>query len=112
MPNQQPVLDAVFAALSDATRRALIERLAKGPAAVSELAEPFDMALPSLMQHLATLERGGLVASEKEGRVRTYRLTPQALKPAEQWLSRQRDRWNTRLDQLDSLLLSQRSKKP
>jgi DNA-binding transcriptional ArsR family regulator len=111
MPNNQPVLDAVFAALSDATRRALIERLSKGPAAVSELAEPFDMALPSLMQHLSTLERGGLVTSEKQGRVRTYQLTLGALQGAEHWLSRQRTRWDARLDQLDQLLLSQRRKK-
>ncbi len=112
MPNQQPPLDHVFAALSDATRRALVERLARGPAAVSELAAPFDMALPSLMQHLATLERGGLVSSDKRGRVRTYRLTPGALQGAEHWLSNQRSRWSSRLDQLDRLLLAQRRKRP
>lgn len=111
MPNNLHALDTVFTALSHGTRRALVERLAKGPAAVSELAEPFDMALPSLMQHLSILERGGLVTSEKQGRVRTYQLTPGALHGAEHWLSRQRARWDTRLDQLDQLLLSQRRKK-
>lgn len=111
MPNNLHALDTVFTALSHGTRRALVERLARGPAAVSELAEPFDMALPSLMQHLSILERGGLVTSEKQGRVRTYQLIPGALQGAEHWLSRQRARWDTRLDQLDQLLLSQRRKK-
>jgi len=83
-------VDSVFQALSDPTRRRVIERLSKGPASVSELAEPFAMAFPSFVQHLAVLEHGGLVRSTKTGRVRTYRLVPRALKLAEDWLSRQR----------------------
>lgn len=105
MPNQTEALDRVFQSLADPTRRAVIERLCRSPAAVSELAAPFDMALPSFMQHLDVLERSGLVQSEKTGRVRTYRIAPAALKSAEHWLARQRAAWDTRLDQLDAYLL-------
>jgi DNA-binding transcriptional ArsR family regulator len=104
MPNQTTQLDRVFQALADPTRRAVLERLGSGPAAVSELAQPFDMALPSFAQHLAVLEKCGLVRSRKAGRVRTYRLTPRRLEAAEQWLSAQRAKWQCRLDQLDDFL--------
>lgn len=102
---QQPIaLSRVFQALADPTRRAVLERLGAGPAATSELAHPFDMALPSFSQHLDVLERAGLVRSGKTGRIRTYRLAPQPLKAAEHWLARQRALWHHRLDQLDFYL--------
>jgi DNA-binding transcriptional ArsR family regulator len=84
--------------------RAVLERLTRGPAAVSELAQPFKMALPSFVQHLGVLEDCGLVRSNKKGRVRTYALAPQPLKAAENWLSAQRLEWERRLDSLDDFL--------
>ncbi len=107
MPNQQP-LDVLFHALSDPTRRAVLERLTHGPATTSDLAQPFAMALPSFAQHLDVLSRSGLVTSGKAGRVRTYQLAPDALAAGEQWLAGQRALWAQRLDQLDAFLLSQR----
>jgi DNA-binding transcriptional ArsR family regulator len=109
MPNQSVQINRVFQALADPTRRAVIERLCSGPAAMSELAQPFDMALPSFSQHLAVLENCGLVRSTKTGRVRTYRLAPAPLKLAEHWMVRQRALWDRRLDQLDDYV--QRMKK-
>jgi DNA-binding transcriptional ArsR family regulator len=97
-------LDQVFQALADPTRRKVIERLVSGSASTSELAEPFEMALPSFTQHLAVLERAGLVTSTKQGRVRTYRLAPAALEVADGWLAEQRRLWEQRLDQLDDFL--------
>jgi DNA-binding transcriptional ArsR family regulator len=97
-------LDRVFRALGDPTRRAVLSRLSGGPAAVSELARPFKMALPSFTQHLDVLEDCGLVRSRKLGRVRTYRLVPQPLRAAERWMVEQRALWERRLDQLDSYL--------
>jgi DNA-binding transcriptional ArsR family regulator len=105
MPNQNASLDRVFHALADPTRRAVLERLGGGPAAASALAEPFKMALPSFMQHLDVLERSRLVHSRKHGRVRTYELAPEPLKPAEAWLEKQRALWTQRLDRLDDFLL-------
>jgi len=98
-------LDRVFRALGDPTRRAVLNRLSAGPAPVSELARPFDIALPSFTQHLGVLEQCGLVRSRKVGRVRTYRLVPQPLKAAELWMVQQRALWERRLDQLDDYLL-------
>ena len=103
MPQVQ--LDRVFQALADPTRRAVIRRLSGGAAAVSELAEPFDMALPSFLQHLKVLEGCGLVRSSKSGRVRTYRISPAPLKAAEGWMSEQRALWERRFDQLDQYLV-------
>ena len=94
----------MFYALSDATRRAMLERLVRGPASVTELARPFDMALPSLVQHLGVLEDAGIVTSTKVGRVRTYQLAPEALTPAAQWIGRQRLPAERRLDRLGQLL--------
>ena len=96
----------MFHALSDPTRRAVVERLCRGPASTSELARPFAMALPSFTQHMTVLEHAGLVASKKAGRVRTYRLTGDDLMTAESWLSHQRTRWERRLDQLDAFLIA------
>ena len=87
MPQQVAELDRLFQALSDPTRRAVVERLGDGPAATTELARPFAMALPSFLQHLDVLEKAGLVTSTKEGRVRTFRLTPEALQDAEDWMT-------------------------
>lgn len=97
-------LDRVFYALSDSTRRTVLTRLSSGPASVSELAKPFDMALPSFMQHLNVLEDCGMVHSFKKGRVRTYQIVPSAFKGAEHWLEKHRAYWEQRLDQLDTLL--------
>jgi DNA-binding transcriptional ArsR family regulator len=104
MPSQSLRLSRVFHALADPTRRAVVERLTRGPAAVTELARPFRMALPSFTQHLAVLERSGLVRSRKVGRVRTYQLAPKSLDAAEHWMERQRVLWERRLDQLDAYL--------
>jgi DNA-binding transcriptional ArsR family regulator len=111
VPNQQAAsLDHVFRGLADPTRRAVIERLGRGPAPVTELAQPFDMALPSFAQHLDVLEDCGLVKSRKVGRVRTYYLVPGPLKRVGTWLDRQRSFWERRLDQLDAHLLALKDK--
>lgn len=102
MPPEAATVEDVFRALSDSTRRRVVERLGRSAASVSELAEPFDMALPSFLQHLNVLEATGLVRSHKQGRVRTYRLVPERLKPAEDWLSVQRTVWERRLDRFDA----------
>ena len=94
----------VFKALADPTRLAVVERLTLGPASTSELAQPFGLTLPSLLQHLGVLESAGLVTSKKAGRVRTFRLVPATLTDASDWLGAQRDRWAARLDQLDEYL--------
>lgn len=98
-------IDSVFRALADPTRRRVLERLSLGPATVSGLAAPFDMALPSFVAHLRVLEASGLVRSRKAGRVRTYELVPKRLRLAEDWLAQQRDLWERRLDQLDAYLI-------
>jgi DNA-binding transcriptional ArsR family regulator len=100
MPPPAANLDLTFQALADPTRRGMVERLAQGPASVSELAQPFAMSLPAIVQHLAVLEAGGLVRSEKVGRVRTCRIEPAALSLAEQWIDRRRADWERRLDRL------------
>jgi DNA-binding transcriptional ArsR family regulator len=105
MAKRSAQLDSVFQALADPTRRAVIERLGRGPAATSELARPFDMALPSFTQHLDVLERCGVVRSRKQGRVRTYRLTNKPLETAEHWLAAQAEQWTRRLDQLDDYVV-------
>ena len=100
MPNYNSSLDRVFHALADPTRRAVIERLCIGPASVSDLAQPFHMALPSFSQHLDVLEACGLVTSRKSGRVRVCRLAPRRLVAAERWMEKQRAHWERRLGQL------------
>jgi DNA-binding transcriptional ArsR family regulator len=103
MPNQTSLnLDRVFHALSDPTRRAIVHRLSRGPATVSELAKPFTMAMPSLLQHLRVLEDSRLIRSEKTGRVRTCEMQPSALSVAEGWLSEQRALWEGRLDRMEA----------
>ncbi|WP_327151101.1 ArsR/SmtB family transcription factor [Nocardia sp. NBC_01329] len=100
MPKCIGELDAVLRALADPTRRAVVERLAKSPAIVSDLAAPFSMALPSLMQHLSILENAGVVTSEKHGRVRTVSLRPGALDVLHLWLGEQRTPAEHRADRL------------
>ncbi|MDR3521227.1 MAG: metalloregulator ArsR/SmtB family transcription factor [Acidocella sp.] len=102
MLNQQ--LDLTFQALADPTRRAMLERLTRSPASVSELASPLAMSLSAVMQHLDVLTGSGLVLSEKTGRTRTCRLNPTALSQAETWLNARRTEWEQRLDRLGSYL--------
>jgi DNA-binding transcriptional ArsR family regulator len=98
---QTAVADDVFYALSNSTRRKVLEQLSVGPATVSELAAPFDMKLPSFVQHLSVLEESRLVKSKKQGRVRTYEIVPERFKVAENWLAERRQEWEARLDRFD-----------
>ncbi len=107
MPKQLLEYNLIFHALADDTRRTGLERLGYGPATASQLAAPFDMALPSFMQHLGVLEKSGLVRSSKTGRVRTYTLEPAALQHIQDWLANQRNIWERRLDQLEELFQTQ-----
>ena len=100
MANQYAQLSAVFVALADPTRCAIVGVLGKGPASVSALAAPFPMALPSFMKHLAVLERSGVIRTNKVGRVRTCELRPKALSRAEQWMAEQRAVWEARSDRM------------
>jgi DNA-binding transcriptional ArsR family regulator len=106
MPNQSGLgpVGRVFQALADPTRRAIVERLVRGPASVKALAEPLTMSLPAVMQHLQVLEGAGVIVTEKVGRVRSCRIEPAALREAEQWLSGQRTEWERQLDQLGDYL--------
>ena len=104
MLNQPADLDRLFHALADPARRAMVERLARGPAPVSELARPLPMSLPSVMQHLGVLEAAGLVRSAKVGRVRTCAIDANALSQAEQWINSRRIEWEHRLDRLGDYL--------
>ena len=97
-------LDRVFTALADPGRRAMIDRLASGPASASELAAPTTLALPSVMKHLAVLEASGMVSSQKAGRVRTYRLAPDAFSGLETWVAQRKRAWNAQFDMLDAYL--------
>lgn len=92
--------DATFRALADPTRRSVVAQLTRGPATVSELAAPFEMSLPSFLQHLRVLEDSGVIRSSKRGRVRTCRLESTRLRDAEDWLATQRDEWERRVDRL------------
>ena len=112
MPKYSEPVSLVFNALADPTRRQVIERLGRGPASTSELAEPFAMALPSFTQHLAVLEGAGLVPSHKQGRTRTFRLAPRGLETAEGWLAGQRRMWERRLAHRAEFLLTQTLETP
>ena len=100
MANQSAALNDVFYALADPTRRAIVGALGRGPASVSALAAPFEMALPSFMKHLSVLERSGVIRSSKVGRVRTCELRPKALSRAERWIASQRAVWESRSDRM------------
>jgi DNA-binding transcriptional ArsR family regulator len=103
-------LDAVFHALSDPTRRAVLGRLGKGPASISELAGPFDMALPSFMKHIHLLEESGWIRTRKEGRVRTCTIERKRFAAVETWLSQQRALWEGRTDRLEKFVTAARGK--
>ncbi len=100
MGNYSEPLDQIFHALADSTRRGVVEQLLQGPASVKELAEPFDMALPSFLKHIAVLEESTLITTRKVGRVRTCELSTEAMKTAESWLADARAFWDQRLDAL------------
>jgi DNA-binding transcriptional ArsR family regulator len=112
MLNQSASVDRLFQALADPTRRVMVERLSRGPASVSALAEPLAMSLPAVMQHLRVLEASGLVRSSKVGRVRTCRLEPKALRTVEQWITDRRATWERRLDRLGASLAGQGDEGP
>lgn len=108
LANDPARLDRMFFALADAHRRGMLDRLSRGPASVSELAEPLGIALPSAVKHLAVLEQGGFVASRKEGRVRTYRAEPKALGAMQAWVARRQAALQSQFDRLDAYLAEQR----
>ncbi|MGD1056865.1 MAG: metalloregulator ArsR/SmtB family transcription factor [Solirubrobacteraceae bacterium] len=97
-------VDLLFQALADPSRRAMVDRLTRGPASVSELARPLEMSLPAVVQHLHVLESSGLVRSQKLGRVRTCTVEPTALRAAERWISERRTVWEESLDRLGEYL--------
>ena len=97
-------LDRLFVALADGGRRAMIDQLGGGPASVSDLARPLDIALPSALKHLAVLEKGGVVCSEKVGRTRIYRIAPDAFSGLEAWVSERKAQWNRQFDRLEQFL--------
>jgi DNA-binding transcriptional ArsR family regulator len=99
-------LDLLFHALSDPTRRAMLARLALGPAPVGELAGPSGLRLPTVLRHLSVLEEAGLVATQKDGRVRSCAFRPQAMAPMRDWLEEQRQAWEGRLDRLDDYVMN------
>ncbi len=104
MLNDSPALNRAFQALADPVRRQMLAQLSRGPASVSELAKPFSISLPAVMQHLKALEESGLVRSEKKGRVRTVRLEPKALSAAEGWIADRRSEWEAQLDRFEEYL--------
>ncbi|HYJ29892.1 MAG TPA: metalloregulator ArsR/SmtB family transcription factor [Allosphingosinicella sp.] len=110
MLNDSAALDLAFQALGDPTRRGMLARLSRGPASVSELARPFAMSLPAVLQHLQALEASGLVRSEKRGRVRTCRIAPRALDAAQAWIAEQRALWEGRADRLQDYVEAMKSK--
>jgi len=110
MTNYSTDLDRTFSALADPTRRAIVSRLCDGPKSVSELAAPFQLALPSLLKHVRVLEQSGLVSSHKIGRVRTCRIEPQALQATDAWLQHHIAAWDQRLDRLEAHIERMKSK--
>jgi DNA-binding transcriptional ArsR family regulator len=104
-------LNGVFQALADPTRRAVMGRLSKGPASISELAKPFDMALPSFMKHIHFLEDSGWIRTRKEGRVRTCAIEKKQFAAVEAWLSEQRALWEGRTDRLEQFVTTQKKEK-
>lgn len=100
-------VERAFHALAEPTRRAIVEQLSSGPSTVSALAEPFDMSLAAVMQHLRVLEEGGIIRTEKVGRVRTCRLEPSGLNVAAQWIADRRALWEQRFDRLGDILAEQ-----
>jgi DNA-binding transcriptional ArsR family regulator len=101
---QRAIVNRVFHALGDATRRAIVEKLSEGPISVTKLAVPLDITLAAVIQHLQVLEKSGLVQTEKIGRVRTCRIEPKGFAVVEQWIEQRRSQWEKRLDRLGDLL--------
>jgi DNA-binding transcriptional ArsR family regulator len=109
MPKKKPSIDRIFQALGDPMRRTFVERLSHGPISVSRLAEPLDITLAAVVQHLQILEDSGLVQTEKVGRVRTCRIEPSGLAVAQQWINDRRTTWERQLDRLGDLLAEEES---
>jgi DNA-binding transcriptional ArsR family regulator len=101
-------LNVIFHALADPTRRSVLERLGKGPVSISDLAKPFDMALPSFMKHIHYLEGSGLIQTRKEGRVRTCAIEKEQFTAVDDWLSAQRAIWESRTDRLEQFVTTQK----
>lgn len=112
MLQYQNALDGMFQALGDPARRAMVARLAEGPASASELARPLDMTLTAVVQHIRVLEASGLVASEKIGRTRMCRIEPDALRAAEAWLTERRTSWERKFDRLGAYLERTKNQNP
>lgn len=104
LKRNEPDVDRVFQALGDATRRAMLKRLSSGPMSVSHLAEPFDISLAAVVQHIQVLEEARLVKTEKVGRVRSCRVEAEGLRAAEEWLRARRPEWDRKLDRLEGFL--------
>lgn len=111
MPNENQSIENTFSALSDPTRRAVVQTLSNGSATVSQLASPFAMALPSFTQHLGVLESAGLIVSRREGRTRICSLNPKALQDAEDWLASYRRQWEERFDRFEAHLAKAKKEK-
>ncbi|WP_404406256.1 ArsR/SmtB family transcription factor [Pelagibacterium halotolerans] len=111
MAQYSHTLDTIFQALADPTRRTVLKRLGAGPASISDLAEPFDMALPSFMKHIRCLEEGGLIHTRKEGRVRTCTINTEQFAAVEDWLSNQRAIWEGRTDRLEQFVTAKAERK-
>jgi DNA-binding transcriptional ArsR family regulator len=111
MVNRLAERDRVFHALADPTRRFMVERLAGGPASVSQLAAPLPMSLAAVVQHVSILEDAGIITSQKVGRVRTCRLKPESLRSAEDWFAAQRSEWERKLDRLGDVLAAEHHNK-
>ena len=112
MPADTDLLDRTFHALADSSRRSIIVRLSKGPASVSELAEPLEMSLSAVVQHIEVLQKSGIVRSEKAGRVRTCQLEPAPMRTVEQWISQHRQVWEGHFDRLGDVLKTTYGGKP
>lgn len=106
MAKHDPDLSLLFHALSDPTRRAMLTRLASGPARVTDLAEPTGLKLPTVMRHLSVLEKAGFITTAKDGRIRTCAIVPEAMEPVRTWIDEQRAIWEARLDRLDAFVMN------
>jgi DNA-binding transcriptional ArsR family regulator len=112
VPSDAELLDLTFHALADSSRRSIVVRLSEGPASVSELAEPLEMSLSAVVQHIEVLQRSGIVRSEKVGRVRTCQLEPAPMRAVEGWIARHRQAWEVRFDRLGDVLADTYGKEP
>lgn len=106
MAKHDPELSLLFHALADETRRSMLSQLAQGPARVTDLAGPTGLSLPTVMRHLSVLEEAGLIATSKDGRVRTCAIVPETMDPVRTWIDEQRAIWEARLDRLDKFVMN------